>query len=131
MGSYEVENLEMAERNSECKKGDMKTRYSEYKKKGDGKPRNSEYKKGDMKTRNSEYKKGDKKTKSWSDLLEELIVSIMECLYVADRIRFRAVCKNWSVKSARVVVKTIDKLPWTMVGVAIRVNRSCSCRVNI
>ena len=94
----------MAERNTECKKGDMKTRNSEYKKKGD------------MKTRNSEYKKkGDKKTKSWSDLPEELIVSIMECLYVADRIRFRAVCKNWSVKSARVVVKTIDKLPWTMV----------------
>ena len=78
--------------------------------------RNSEYKKGDMKTRNSEYKKkGDKKTKSWSDLPGELIVSIMECLYVADRIRFRAVCKNWSVKSARVVVKTNDKLPWTMV----------------
>ena len=34
----------MAERNSECKKGDMKTRNSEYKKKGNMKTRNSEYK---------------------------------------------------------------------------------------
>ena len=58
-------------------------------------------------------RKGDTRTKSWSDLPEDLIVSIMECLYVVDRIRLRAVCKKWYVKST-FGIKSIDELPWTM-----------------
>ena len=50
-------------------------------------------------------RKGDMK----SDLPEDLIVSIMESLYMADRIRFRAVCKKWSVQSSY-----LAKLPWVI-----------------
>ena len=52
-------------------------------------------------------------TRPWSDLPQDLIVSIMERLYVADRVRLRGVCKDWHLQPNR-GIKAIDKLPWTM-----------------
>ncbi|KAJ9682071.1 hypothetical protein PVL29_018116 [Vitis rotundifolia] len=72
-----------------------------------------------LKVRNPERKNVEEshmdeiETRPWSDLPQDLIVSIMERLYVADRVRLRAVCKGWHLQPNR-GIKAIDKLPWTM-----------------
>ncbi|RVX18732.1 hypothetical protein CK203_007032 [Vitis vinifera] len=72
-----------------------------------------------LKVRNPERKNVEEshmdeiETKSWLDLPQDLIFSMMERLYVADRVRLRAVCKDWHLQPNR-GIKAIDKLPWTM-----------------
>ncbi|KAK0601354.1 hypothetical protein LWI29_023465 [Acer saccharum] len=52
------------------------------------------------------------KRPSWSDLLVDLLILIMERLHYVDRIRFRAVCKGWRSETDK--VKSENKLPWLM-----------------
>ena len=78
-----------------------------------------------LKVRNPEHKNVEEshmdeiETRPWSDLPQDLslpqdlIVSIMERLFVADRVRLCAVCKDWHLQPNR-EIKAIDKLPWTM-----------------
>ena len=48
----------------------------------------------------------------WSDLLEELLRLVAERLSARDRIRFRAVCKNWAL--SLIQNENIPKLPWVV-----------------
>ena len=64
-------------------------------------------------TNEVESHRDDIETKPWSDLPQDLIVSVTECLYVADQTRLRAVCKDWHLQPNH-GTKAIDKLPWTM-----------------
>ena len=59
-----------------------------------------------------ESHRDDIETKPWSDLPQDLIVSVTECLYVADQTRLRAVCKDWHLQPNH-GTKASDKLPWT------------------
>ena len=57
---------------------------------------------------------GKSKTKSgpWSDLPPDIVLLILELLHLVDRIRFRAVCKNWRLAPIQYIQP--DKLPWIM-----------------
>lgn len=137
MGGCEEEDMAGfgRERNSEYKKSSRereyrkrresdseyrKSREREYKRRRESdsecrKSREREYKK--RRERDSEYEKGGRRRRAWSDLPEDILVSLMERHYVADRKRFRAVCKNWNaiIKSTTdYAIDRIDKLPWTM-----------------
>ena len=51
-----------------------------------------------------------RKKGSWSDLPQD--IPILERLHLVDRIRFRAVCKNWLLAPVHYIQP--DKLPWIM-----------------
>ncbi|KAL5783685.1 hypothetical protein ACOSP7_008714 [Xanthoceras sorbifolium] len=49
----------------------------------------------------------------WCDLPSNVIISIVECLYYVDQIRFRAVCKGWRSEIYG-KVKYADNFPWIL-----------------
>ncbi|KAM7462245.1 hypothetical protein LguiA_030366 [Lonicera macranthoides] len=49
--------------------------------------------------------------RQWSDLPQELLNLIISKLYFTDRIRFRAVCKDWHLTIGD---RSVDELPWVV-----------------
>ncbi|KAM7466268.1 hypothetical protein LguiB_013830 [Lonicera macranthoides] len=49
--------------------------------------------------------------RQWSDLPQELLNLIISKLYFTDRIRFRAVCKDWHLTIGD---QSVDELPWVV-----------------
>ena len=51
---------------------------------------------------------------TWSDLPEDLLRAVVERLCLKERIRFRAVCKNWEACPIHDIPITDKSLPWLM-----------------
>ena len=62
---------------------------------------------------------------AWCDLPQDIVQVIVEKLYVVDRIRFRAVCKNWFLASIHDDIQPVNKLPWIMNFRFTEIDRVC------
>lgn len=51
--------------------------------------------------------------RSWSDLPEDILLLVVERLYLVDRFHLRPVCKNWLLTPIHDIA-SIDKLPWVL-----------------
>lgn len=53
-------------------------------------------------------------TRPWSELGQDILASIMDRLYLLERVRLGAVCRGWHLQHNDGVQPNMDKLPWTM-----------------